>query len=233
MSIITRIRKNEYFKSAIAIVLVIVVVLGFFLVLQFALNIEVPIRVVESGSMCVPYSNRCDGWSHAFSQTLHVGDIIVIQGVNPEEINSDYPNSDIIVYQNPTNPAATPIVHRVVEKYQIGDIWYFQTKGDGNGQNWPAAPSVQEYDSNSLWHTGEGVSEHLVLGKVVMRIPWFGHITLFLRNNPWGLPAIVTIIIALLVIEFIFPIFKDRRKQQQQNIDNEILQENSFSLIKR
>ena len=66
-----------------------------------------------------------------------------------------------------------------------------------------------------------------------MRIPWFGHITLFLRNNPWGLPAIVTIIIALLVIEFIFPIFKDRRKQQQQNIDNEVSQENSFSLIKR
>jgi signal peptidase I len=206
--------RKEYIKSAAAIGLIVIVVLGFFVGLSFALNAEVPVRVVESGSMCVPYGAFCDGWSHAFSPTLHIGDIIIIQGVNPEEINADYPNSDIIVYQNPTNPTATPIVHRVVAKYQVDGVWYFQTKGDGNGTPYPESVSSSEYDSNTLWHTGQGVPQNLVLGKVVMRIPYFGHITLFLRNNSWGLPLIIALIVILLLIEFILPY---ARKNQAKN----------------
>lgn len=200
--------RKENIKSIAAIGLIVIVVLGFFVGLSFALNAEVPVRVVESGSMCVPYGAFCDGWSHAFSPTLHIGDIIVIQGVNPEEINTDYPNSDIIVYQNPTNPTATPIVHRVVAKYQVDGVWYFQTKGDGNGTPYPESVSSSEYDSNTLWHTGQGVPQDLVLGKVIMRIPYFGHITLFLRNNSWGLPLIIALIAILLLIEFIVPFIR-------------------------
>jgi signal peptidase I len=206
--------RKEYIKSAAAIGLIVIVVLGFFVGLSFALNAEVPVRVVESGSMCVPYGAFCDGWSHAFSPTLHIGDIIIIEGVKPEEINADYPNSDIIVYQNPTNPTATPIVHRVVAKYQVDGVWYFQTKGDGNGTPYPESVSSSEYDSNTLWHTGQGVPQNLVLGKVVMRIPYFGHITLFLRNNSWGLPLIIALIVILLLIEFILPY---ARKNQAKN----------------
>jgi signal peptidase I len=203
-----KINRKEYIKSAAAIALIVIVVLGFFVGLSFVLNTEVPVRVVESGSMCVPYGAFCDGWSHGFSQTLHIGDIIIIQGVNPESISADYPNSDIIVYQNPINPTATPIVHRVVAKYQVDGVWYFQTKGDGNGTPYPQAVSSNEYDSNTLWHTGQGVPQNLVLGKVVMRIPYFGHITLFLRNNPWGLPLIIALILILLLIEFIVPFIR-------------------------
>jgi signal peptidase I len=200
--------RKEYIKSAAAIGVIVIVVLGFFVGLSFALNAQVPVRVVESGSMCVPYDAFCDGWSHAFSPTLHIGDIIIIEGVNPDTISADYPNSDIIVYQNPTNPTATPIVHRVVAKYQVDDVWYFQTKGDGNGTPYPEAVSSSEYDSNTLWHTGQGVPQNLVLGKVVMRIPYFGHITLFLRNNSWGLPLIIALIVILLLIEFIVPFIR-------------------------
>ena len=96
--------RKEYIKSAVAIALIVAVVLGFFVGLRFALNVEVPVRVVESGSMCVPYGYLCDGWSHTFEPTLHVGDIIIIQGVKAEDMNDNYPNSDIIVYQNPTQP---------------------------------------------------------------------------------------------------------------------------------
>jgi signal peptidase I len=171
--------------------------------------------------MCVPYDGACDGWSHTFEQTLHVGDIIIIQGVDPKDINTNYPNSDIIVYQNPNNPDATPIVHRVVTSYEINGTLYFQTKGDGNPSvKWPDTPSSQDYDSNTLWHTGEGVPQDLVIGKVVMRIPWFGHITLFLRNNSWGLPLVIALIILLLVIEFILPYAK-KASQQTQEIKNE------------
>ena len=94
--------------------MIVAIVLGFFFGLQLVLGTSVPVRVVESGSMCVPYDGACNGWSHPFAHTLHVGDIIIIQKVNPEDLNTNYPNSDIIVYENPTDPTSTPIVHRIV-----------------------------------------------------------------------------------------------------------------------
>jgi signal peptidase I len=221
---------KEYLKSAIAIAIIVIVVLGFFFGLRFALNADVPVRVVESGSMCVPYDGLCDGWSHPFAQTLHIGDIIVIQGVDPTTINTNYPNSDIIVYENPTNPTATPIVHRVVASYTINGTLYFQTKGDGNGTPWPTPVSQSEYDSHTLWSTGQGVPADHVIGKVVMRIPWFGHITLFLRNNPWGLPLVVALIIILLLVEFIIPVIR-KKSQPAAETNNEKEEVTKFTLV--
>jgi signal peptidase I len=218
--------RNEYVRSAIVIAIIIAVVLGLFFGLQFALGTSVPVRVVESGSMCVTYDGGCDGWSHPFEQTLHVGDIIIIQRINPADLNANYPNSDVIVYENPTNPTATPIVHRIVEKYKDNGTLYFQTKGDGNGQKWPKIPSHQEYDSLTLWSTGQGVPQNHVIGKVVMRIPYFGWVTLFLRNNTWGLPAVVALILLLVVLEFIIPIIKSKRSKPQEEQKNKITEDN-------
>jgi len=220
LSKIVKILQNEYIKSGIVIALIVITVLGIFFSLRFALNTDVPVRVVESGSMCVPYGYLCDGWSHVFDQTLHVGDIIIIQGVKPEELNANYPNSDVIVYINPTDLSSTPIVHRIVARNEVNGILYFQTKGDGNpSEKWPDPVSPSDYDSQTLWPSGpdEGVPENLVLGKVVMRIPWFGHITLFLQRNPYGLPVIIALIILLLVIEFIIPIVKKTKEQETKN----------------
>jgi signal peptidase I len=224
LSIVRKLWRNDYFKSAVVIGVIVALVFGFFFGLQFVLNTPVPLRVVESGSMCVPYDGLCDGWSHPFDQTLHVGDIILIQGVNPADLNTNYPNSDIIVYENPTDPSATPIVHRIVAVENVNGTLYFQTKGDGNGGDgykWPTVPSVGEYDSHTLWTTGEGVPQNLVVGKVVMRIPWFGWITVFMRSNSWGLPVIVALIVLLIVVEFVVPIIRGKKEQpqpQQQNI---------------
>lgn len=227
MSKTSKILQNEYVKSGIAIIVIVIVVLGFFFSLRFALNTDVPVRVVESGSMCVPSGYYCDGWSHVFDQTLHVGDIIIIQGVKPEELNANYPNSDIIVYINPTDQSATPIVHRIVERNEVDGTFYFQTKGDGNPhEKWPNPVPASDYDSQTLWPGGpdEGVPEDLVLGRVVMRIPWFGHITLFLQKNPYGLPIVIALIILLLIVEFIIPIIKKTKEQEikEKNTDLKI-----------
>ncbi len=202
------------------VLLVAVLLGGFFVGLPLLLNNSTPLRVVESGSMCVLYDGGCDGFlsvTHEYTATLHKGDIIVIQGVDPKTINADYPNSDIIVYQRPDRPDATPVVHRVVVVYEEDGVLYFQTKGDGNDTPYPAYPSSAEYDSNKFWYTGKGVPEDMVLGKVVMRVPYLGWITLFLKENTWGLPLIIGVVLLLLALEFVLPELKKRKPQTQQD----------------
>jgi signal peptidase I len=181
-----KILQRNYVKTAVGIALIVAIVLGLFFGLGLALGTSVPVRVVQSGSMCTT-PGVCDGWTDVFDQTLHRGDIIIIQGATPQEINANYPNSDIIVYQNPEDPSATPIVHRVVAKDLVNGTWYFQTKGDGNGDHWPAPVNSQAYDSNQFWFSGEGVPQNLILGKVILRIPYFGWITLITQDNNWVL----------------------------------------------
>ncbi|HII85588.1 TPA: hypothetical protein HA273_03235, partial [Candidatus Bathyarchaeota archaeon] len=110
------------------------------------LNTPYPALAVVTGSMCVPYDGACEGWSHPFDRTLHVGDLIIVQGVSPADLSDDYPYSDIIVFHKPGNPDEL-IVHRIVEKENRNGVFYFTTEGDGNGINkWPDPP-----DQNDPW----------------------------------------------------------------------------------
>jgi signal peptidase I len=161
--------------------------------------------------MCIPYGGGCDGWlslTHTFNGTLHKGDIIIVQYVNPKELNTNYPNSDIIVYKKPTAPEETPIVHRIVTSYEANGTIYFQTKGDGNSPVWPANVTSDQYDTFTIWGgNGQGVSEDLVEGKVVLRIPYLGWITLISQGifseYPWALSLAVLLIVLLVVVEFV------------------------------
>jgi hypothetical protein len=49
-----------------------------------------------------------------------------------------------------------------------------------------------------------------------MRIPYFGWVTLFLRNNSWGLPVIIGLILLLVVLEFIVPIIRGQKGKPEQ-----------------
>jgi signal peptidase I len=210
--------KNDYFKTAVAIALIVAIVAGLFFGTQLVLGLSVPIRVVESGSMCVPYGGACNGWlslDHPFAQTLHKGDIIVIQAVNPADLNANYPNSDIIVYKNPNG--VTPIVHRIISEQTINGTLYFKTKGDGNGPiTWPDVPNYYDNIPDS-----RGVPQNLVEGKVILRIPWLGWITLLMKGNSWALPVVVALIILLVVIEFVLPVVKNKRKKNAQQPDKD------------
>lgn len=226
MAALGKIRHSRNAKTIISIAIIIVLVLSLFFSLGFILNTGTPVRVVESSSMCIP-NNTVPGpprrdytledflWTamHPFNRTLNVGDIIIIQGVDSKTLNTDYPNSDIIVYKKPTDPTGTPIVHRIVASYVENGTLYFQTKGDGNGEEWPSVPSPSQYDSNSVYAgNGQGVPADLVEGKVIMRIPLLGWITLFFRYVSWGLPLVVVIILLLVILEFVLPVIK--RKPQ-------------------
>jgi signal peptidase I len=206
--------KNEYVQTAVVIGLIALAVFGVWIGSQVVLNTQYPALAVVSGSMCILQNDRCDGWSHPFSRTLHIGDLIIVQGVNPADLNSDYPNSDIIVFHEPGDPDDL-IVHRIVAVDEINDTLYFRTKGDGNSRiKWPDTPSISEYDP---WKTEgvDGIREDLVVGKVVMRIPWLGHLVLFMRNSV-GLPIVIALIIIVVIIEFIVPLLRGKKPPEQQ-----------------
>ena len=227
LNAVAKLWRNNYVKSAIAIIIIVGVISGAFFGLRVVLNTDTPVRVVESGSMSLPL-NFITGppysWNdflltleHPFDRTLDTGDIIIIQGVNPKDLNTNYPKSDIIVYQKPDDPSDTPIVHRIVAVDNINGTLYFQTKGDGNEQKWPAIPPPSMYDSNTIYDGhGQGVPQNLVEGKVIMRIPYFGWITLFLKENSWGLPIIIALILLLVVVEFVIPVLRRKKDTPQQ-----------------
>ena len=209
--------KNEYIQTAVVIGLIALAVFGFWYGSQAVLNTPYPVLAVISGSMCIPYGSACDGWrsmDHPFDRTLHKGDLIIVQGINPRELNTDYPDSDIIVFHEPGDPTDL-IVHRIVAVDEINGTLYFRTKGDGNSYiKWPDTPSPSEYDP---WVTDgtPGIREDLVVGKVVMRIPWLGHLVLFMRNSI-GLPIVVALIIIIVLLEFVFPLLKKKPSEQQK-----------------
>jgi signal peptidase I len=195
--------KNEYFQTAVVIGLIALTVFGVWYGSQAVLNTPYPALAVVSGSMCVPYDDHCDGWSHPFERTLHIGDLIIVQGVNPAELNSDYPNSDIIVFHNPNDPSEL-IVHRIVAEEERNGTLYFSTEGDGNGiEKWPNPP-----DQIDPWSP---FPQDLVVGKVVMRIPWIGHVVLFMRNS-FGVPLVIVIIVLVVIVEYLIPLFRHKTK---------------------
>ena len=211
--------KNDYFKTVIAIVLIVGIVLGFFFGLQLGLHTSYPLLTVESGSMSIPYDGNDNFWlsiTRPFDRTLSIGDIIVVQGINTKDLNTNYPNSDIIIFHSPINGEL--IVHRIISSETVNGVTYFQTKGDGNGSpdTWPRTPTqgLDPWDNNNP----PGIPQNLVVGKVIMRIPWFGWITLFMRSNSLGLPIIIGIILLLVILEFVIPIIRgNNKKSKDQN----------------
>jgi signal peptidase I len=210
--------KNDYFKTVVAIILIVAIVLGFLFGLQFALHTAYPALTVESGSMSIPYDGADNFWlsiAHPFQRTLSIGDIIIVQGINPKNLNTNYPNSNIIVFHSPDN-YNTLIVHRIIGTDVVNGTTYYLTKGDGNGNPWPQTPTsgFDPWDYNN----SPGVPASYIVGIVVMRIPWFGWVTLFMRDNSWGLPVVIAIIMLLIIIEFIIPILREKKPQQQNGM---------------
>ncbi len=203
--------------------MVVTLVLVFFFGLKLAFNVSYgPIVVVESGSMCVPYGTGCAGWNsitHPFDHTLHKGDIVIIQGVNPKDLKTGYPNSDVIVFYDPNDHTATPIIHRIISVTDVNGTLYFITKGDGNGSpsaKWPApVTSIDGLDQWDYLNNPPGVPQNDVVGRVVMRIPWFGWVALIMQQSSWGLPLIMGLIVLLIVVEFIIPMFRGNKKKTE------------------
>jgi signal peptidase I len=188
--------KNEYFQTTIMVLLIIVVVFGFWYGSRWALNTDYPALAVASGSMCLLPGPYCDGWSHPFERTLHVGDLIIVQGVNASDIHAaPYPDGDIIVFHQLNGDEL--IVHRAIEEKVVDGGIYFVTKGDGNTGPDQLLPA-----------------DH-VIGKVLMRIPWVGHLALLMRNQS-GIYVVIVLVCILILIELVAPIFSGKKPESEK-----------------
>lgn len=175
------------------ILLIAIVVFGFWFGLRLALNTDYPMLAVASGSMCTVQPNECDGWSHPFARTLHTGDLIIIQGVNASDIHpGPYPNGDILVFRE-SSESNELIVHRAIEETTINDTIYFITKGDANAE--PGPPNPPNLPAGA-------VPIQDVIGKVVLRIPWIGHLALLMQNQS-GVYLIIALIIIIIAVELV------------------------------
>jgi signal peptidase I len=203
--------KNDYFQTAVMILVILGLVFGFWYGSRLVLNTEYPMLAVASGSMVLPppgeFGVADDGWSQPFSRTLHTGDLIIIQGVRPEDVyaapyNASGRSGDILVF--PVGDQL--IVHRAVGKEvtQSGSI-LFITQGDNNRVPGPGSPTPAEN----------------VIGRVVARVPWFGWISLYMRNST-GIIIVVALIVVLIVVEFLLPALS--RKKPEDNVDEHVEQ---------
>ena len=107
--------KRELIEDAIVVALVIMIVWGTGIGLQFYLQTPTPLLAVESESM---------------KPTLYRGDLVIVRAVDPTTLQV----GDIVIYDPASlGPGYTvPIVHRIIEIIDVSGSLYFITKGDNN-----------------------------------------------------------------------------------------------------
>ena len=199
--------KNEYFRTIVTIIIIVVVVLGFWYGLRWGLNTDYPVLAVASGSMSLPKGVPDPGWASPFSPTLHTGDLIVVQGVSASDIHPGPPPvGDILVFH--VSPGSEElIVHRAIGETTIDGTIYFITQGDANSQ--PGPPSTPGLPAGAV-----PISD--VVGKVVMRVPWLGYIALDMRNST-AILVIVILIIVFIIVESVVSEVQHKRTEKNEN----------------
>jgi len=173
----------------ISVALVVIIVFGFWFGVQAALSTPYPALAVASGSML---------------PTLNVGDLIIVQGTPPQQINAQYMTGDIIVFKDPYNTEEL-IVHRAVRKELRDGVYWFYTHGDNN-------PSGEETFSQDYY-----------VGKVVGRIPYVGNFSLFTHSmgNSYLLIVLI-IIIAVIILMFPFTSGDENKPNQERKLFGKI-----------
>ena len=140
----------------------------------FLLGTSYPIVAVVSGSM--EHNTNFDAWWDSnrdfylnfniskeefsgfyFKNGFNKGDIMILIGKEPESINI----GDVVVFRG---SLSDPIIHRAIKKFNEGNEYYFQTKGDNNG-----ASRGDELK----------ISKKEIIGKAVIKVPFLGWVKIW------------------------------------------------------
>ncbi len=151
--------KKKLTKDILTLAVLILSIILVYFGLRFFLATTTPLVVVASGSM---------------SPALEVGDLIIVKGVQPEEIKI----GDIIVF-DPPREGIGRTVHRVKHIESTNGNFTFKTKGDAND----IEDQYTVYPEN-------------IHGRLSYRIPYIGYLAL----NPLIPVIIVTVIIVIIIL---------------------------------
>ncbi len=130
--------------------------------------------------------------SESMLPNLEVGDLLILQGRGDGQINV----GDIIVFQDSQWHTDGPVVHRVTQIEEIDGVYHYTTKGDNNVHEDPYTRTQDE-----------------IVGVQVVRIPWVGHISLFLKTNEGKVFMVFVFILILVIPELVC---KDDKEPEQE-----------------
>ena len=199
-------KNNEYAKTAIILIIILVAVFGFQFGIRAALRTSYPLAAVESGSM---------------EPTLKIGDLIIVQGIsNASQIKvGPNPEGDIIVFYEPGGGTKTVywffkqpdlIVHRAIaEEYNsTTHMWYFETKGDAN-------PVPDQVAFGWGW-----IPQNMIVGRVVGHVGYLGEVSMFMQSTN-GMYVIIFLFCALLIWAIFFPEKKSSQPEERTSLYKE------------
>ena len=135
--------------------------------------------------------------SESMRPTLEIGDLIIVKYVHPSELNYGLLDGDIIVFKSPSNSKEL-IVHRLKEITFKDGEYYFVTHGDAN------PPSSKEK-----------FTEKNYVGKVIARVPFIGHVSLFTHTQE-GFYLFAFVIICLIVVFMLFPSETEKQNEEKR-----------------
>ncbi|MHA1581757.1 MAG: signal peptidase I [Candidatus Baldrarchaeia archaeon] len=183
--------KSKTVKEIVEVVVIILILIGgvygIDITLKYMLRTSKPVVVVEGVSM---------------QPTLHEGDILIVKGVDPEDIKI----GDIIVFESSeSTPHISPnrtVVHRVIDiKYDEKQGQYlYLTKGDNNKTN-PIPDGWVPYKD--------------VYGKVIFRIPRVGIISIWLRRTHLG-PIIIGVLVVIMIVLTIWETPEEEQESKEK-----------------
>jgi signal peptidase len=133
--------------------------------------------------------------SQSMIPTLGVGDFIFIEAIDDfDDVNAaPPPDGDILVFIRPGFEDEY-IVHRAIGKHENDDEWVYTTKGD-----------------NNMFPDGVPVSEQLVIGRVINRLPVVGYFSLFIKTMKG-----FAMVAALMLIAFFYDGLLPKQDQEKQ-----------------
>jgi hypothetical protein len=203
---LTRFLKVYVRRFLRVLVLAAVIISSAWLILRAELNTEEPVVPVRNAGTCTAQP-QCSGFWDVFQPTLHVDDLVLVQGVKATAVSAAYPDGDVLVFHADEQnlQGSELVITRVFEKEEQNGTTYFRTKADGEGTHkWPEKPDLFECDQ---WYGGQGnhvlngmVSEKLLVGRVVFRIPWVGHLAILVGGS--AVLVVIALVVLWLIVEF-------------------------------
>ncbi|MHA1342035.1 MAG: signal peptidase I [Promethearchaeota archaeon] len=199
------IMKKELIRTIIIVVVVFGVMFGGFYIFKDYMGTEYPIVVVTSDSM---------------TPNINKGDLLFVKHIPAEDIKAgthEDLTGDVIVYETQgvwPVPTDAPVVHRVINKFQINGTWYFNVQGDANA--YPDPPNSPSLTVD--------VPEDKIYGVVVGRIQKIGWIKIWLTETNLAVPIMI-ILGFLLVISIVYDLTHpedDEELEEEQKIEKSL-----------